>query len=41
VLKCRNFDLADDICNKLRNKSVVGINDGSKEWMAVTSRGGW
>ena len=37
--KRHDFDLAEDIGNKLHNDYVVEINDRSKEWMVVAPRG--
>ncbi len=38
--KRRDFDLADDIRDELRDQYVVEIDDGNKEWMVVAPRGG-
>ena len=38
--KQRDFDVANDTPNKLRNKYVVEIDDQNKEWMVVVLRGG-
>ncbi len=35
-----DFDMADDIRNKLWDKYVVEIDDQNKEWMVVAPRGG-
>jgi hypothetical protein len=37
--KRRDFDMADDIRDELRNDYVVEIDDGNKEWMIVSPRG--
>jgi hypothetical protein len=37
--KRRDFDLADDIRDELRNDYVVEIDDGNKEWIIVSPRG--
>ena len=38
--KRRDFDLADDIRDELRDEYVVEIDDQNKEWMVVAPRGG-
>jgi len=38
--KRRDFVLADDIRDELRDEYVVEIDNGSKEWMVVAPRGG-
>ena len=40
VQKQRDFDVANETCNKLRNKYVVEIDDQNKEWMVVAPRSG-
>lgn len=37
--KRRDFDMADDIRDELRNDYVVEIDDGNKEWMIASPRG--
>ena len=40
VRKCPDFDVADDICNELRDEYVLmEINNQNKEWMVVATRG--
>ena len=37
--KRRDFDMADDTRDELRNDYVVKIDDGNKEWMIVSPHG--
>ena len=40
IRKRRDFEGANNICDKLCDEYVVEIDDQNKEWMAVVPRGG-